>query len=337
MQYRIQIITTLFVLLLLFAVAPSDAWAQGSLEPRGDRSAPSSSIDTDRDQDEKYSNSDVRRLVEREFGDNHVMVEVARCESSFRQFSGDNVLVNSIGATGIFQILQRVHEEIAEDFGYDIYTVKGNIGYAKALYEADGLKPWSASSLCWDDGNIAGANPEVSSNQLYLNNDSSSGKLQRRVEERRAELVREGEVVDTSRYQEVISRRLIIGVDTAEVLTLQKLLNRIGYRLAASGPGSPGEETSFFGSLTKQAIEKFQCDQGIICSGSEYTTGYGMTEERTRAALNKAAATGITSGRVQQRGDIDTKNKRTSSNSDLQAQITELKIQLAQLQVQLGQ
>lgn len=316
----------------MFSV-PTEILAQGTLKPRGDISAQSSADrDTDRDKDERYDNSDVRRLVEREFGEDHVMVEVARCESSFRQFSGEDVLVNSIGATGIFQILQRVHEEIAEDFGYDIYTVEGNIGYAKALYEADGLKPWSASSLCWDDGNITGANPEVS-----VKKDSSSGKLQRRVEQRRAELERQGEVVDSNRYPEVISRRLIIGVDTAEVRTLQKLLNSLGYRLASSGPGSPGEETSFFGLLTKQAVEKFQCEQGIVCRGSEYTTGYGMTEERTRAALNKAAASGITSGRVQQRGDIDTGKEKTNTNTELQVQITQLKAKIAQLQAQLGQ
>lgn len=329
-QFR-NILTSALLLAFVLTAVPSLASAQGALERRSDDRTQERD---DRDEeDEEYDNSDVRRLVEKAFGKDHVMVEVARCESSFRQFSGNDVLVNSIGATGVFQILQRVHEEIAEDFGYDIFTLEGNIGYAQALYEADGLKPWSASSLCWDDGSIDEANPEVSA----ADDNSSSGKLRRRVEERRAELgIEDQKELETDRYREVISRRLIIGVDTAEVKTLQELLNKLGYRLASSGPGSPGEETSFFGTLTKQALQKFQCDQGIVCAGSEYTTGYGMTEERTRAALNKAAATGITSGRVRQRDEIETTTDNSRSNTEFMAQIEDLQERVAELRRLLG-
>jgi hypothetical protein len=322
----LSIIISLF---LVVGVIPAMVNAQGSLERRSDDGGSSTKVDRDQD-DDMYDNGDVRRLVEQSFGDDHVMVDVARCESSFRQFASDgDVLVNSIGATGVFQILQRVHEDIAEDFGYDIYTLGGNIGYAKALYEADGLKPWSASSLCWDDGNIEGANPEVP------DENSSSGMLRRRVEKRRADLgLDDKDQVDTDRFPEVISKRLIIGVEDEEVLVLQELLNRLGYELAGSGPGSAGEETSFFGSLTKQALQEFQCDQEIVCSGSEYTTGFGMTEERTRAALNKVAATGITSGRVRQRDEVTSTSKTTTE--ELQEQIRALMVEVARLEALLG-
>ena len=31
----------------------------------------------------------------------------------------------------------------------DIYTVEGNMKYARHLYESEGVDPWSASSPCW--------------------------------------------------------------------------------------------------------------------------------------------------------------------------------------------
>lgn len=308
--------------LLLVVVGPFEVAALGALQPRssGERGVPSRAELDDSD--------DVLEAVEDAFGDDHVMVDVARCESSFRQFnSSGDVLVNSIGATGVFQILQRVHEDIAEDFGYDIYTTEGNIDYAMELYEADGLKPWSASSLCWDDGTIEESNPETATDER-----SRSGKLRRRVEHRRAELEIAKESSSDGDAEEVISKRLIIGVDDPEVKRLQELLGELGHRLARSGPGSPGEETSFFGLLTKAALQEFQCDQGIICSGSEYTTGYGMADSSTRAALNKAAEEDRVSQRVERRSPEDADSQ---ANSDLAAQIAEIKAMIAKLQAQI--
>jgi len=36
-----------------------------------------------------------------------------------------------------------------------------------------------------------------------------------------------------------------------DVKKLQEFLNTNGFKLADSGPGSPGNETTFFGSLTR--------------------------------------------------------------------------------------
>jgi hypothetical protein len=54
------------------------------------------------------------------------------------------------------------------------------------------------------------------------------------------------------------------GVFAKEVAQLQKLLNELGYTVSVSGPGSTGNETSFFGPLTRNALVKFQTDNNIF-------------------------------------------------------------------------
>ena len=73
-------------------------------------------------------------------------------------------------------------------------------------------------------------------------------------------------------------RALYQGIQGDDVKTLQALLIGKGYL-------SPTSITGFFGPLTKQAVQKFQCEQGIVCSGTEATTGYGVMGAKTRARL----------------------------------------------------
>ena len=80
---------------------------------------------------------------------------------------------------------------------------------------------------------------------------------------------------------------LKLGDSNAEVIILQQMLNKAGFPVASSGPGSAGNETEYFGSLTQTAVRRFQCAKGIVCSGSEITTGYGLVGPKTRAALIK--------------------------------------------------
>lgn len=58
-------------------------------------------------------------------------------------------------------------------------------------------------------------------------------------------------------------RDLKIGMTGEDVLTLQKFLNDHGYVLALTGPGSPGNETNMFGSLTRAALSKFQAANSV--------------------------------------------------------------------------
>lgn len=54
------------------------------------------------------------------------------------------------------------------------------------------------------------------------------------------------------------SRNLTVGSTGSDVMCLQALLNKNGYTVASSGPGSAGSETSYFGSLTLAAVQRLQ-------------------------------------------------------------------------------
>ena len=55
--------------------------------------------------------------------------------------------------------------------------------------------------------------------------------------------------------------------------------------ISSTGVGSPGNETEYFGSLTRTALMKFQAKYDIVSSGDETTTGYGLVGPGTRAKL----------------------------------------------------
>lgn len=76
------------------------------------------------------------------------------------------------------------------------------------------------------------------------------------------------------------TRDLEIGVSGDDVLALQKYLNAHGFPLAASGPGSPGNETLKFGAATKAALIKFQAAKGI-------TPAAGYFGPKTRAIIGQ--------------------------------------------------
>ncbi len=93
------------------------------------------------------------------FKDDPVLAEIAKCESTYRQFRKDGKVIRgkvNPSDVGIMQINEIYHADRAEKLGFDIYTLEGNIAYAKWLYEKEGVKPWGSSSKCW-----ASANNEV--------------------------------------------------------------------------------------------------------------------------------------------------------------------------------
>lgn len=56
----------------------------------------------------------------------------------------------------------------------------------------------------------------------------------------------------------VWSRNLRVGDEGEDVRQLQQFLNHMGITIANSGPGSPGNESNYYGPLTGQAVARFQ-------------------------------------------------------------------------------
>ncbi len=94
----------------------------------------------------------VEAYVRDYFADDPILAEIAKCESTFRQFdSHGNVIKGekNKGDIGIMQINRYYHEGDAVKLGFDIYTFDGNLGYAKWLYDKYGDTPWVSSGKCW--------------------------------------------------------------------------------------------------------------------------------------------------------------------------------------------
>jgi hypothetical protein len=79
-----------------------------------------------------------------------------------------------------------------------------------------------------------------------------------------------------------ITGTLSTGSRGPSVKTLQQFLNSQGFKVASTGPGSPGNETETFGNLTVQAVRKFQEQYGIASQG---VPGYGTVGPKTRAKI----------------------------------------------------
>lgn len=91
-------------------------------------------------------------VVREYFKDTPVMADIAWCESRMRQFEKSGEIfrgkVNS-DDVGVMQINTEYHQAEAEAVGDDLFTLDGNLDFAKRLFEKEGTKPWMSSSKCW--------------------------------------------------------------------------------------------------------------------------------------------------------------------------------------------
>ena len=94
----------------------------------------------------------------------------------------------------------------------------------------------------------------------------------------------EGGDLTTERF----SRDLSIGSRGEDVRELQRWLNTQGFTVASQGPGSPGQETGFFGEMTRAALARFQFENAI-------EPARGFFGPATRAVVNSYAALGHSS------------------------------------------
>lgn len=94
----------------------------------------------------------VEEYVRNYFSDIPVMIEIARCESRFRQHdkNGDVLRGEKNSADrGVMQINEYFHDGNSDKLGYNILTLEGNTAYARHLFEKYGVKPWKSSAKCW--------------------------------------------------------------------------------------------------------------------------------------------------------------------------------------------
>ena len=84
-------------------------------------------------------------------------------------------------------------------------------------------------------------------------------------------------------------RNLSTGDYGQDVLQLQKMLNLLPVtQLADSGPGSPSNETRYFGDVTKQAVIRFQeLYSNTILAPVGLSKGTGFVGPSTRTKLNQ--------------------------------------------------
>ncbi len=72
-----------------------------------------------------------------------------------------------------------------------------------------------------------------------------------------------------------------------DVRTLQKYLNSNGFKVSDKGPGSPGKETNYFGTLTFKAVVKLQEQyKSQILAPSNLKKGTGYFGPSTRSFIN---------------------------------------------------
>lgn len=92
-------------------------------------------------------------VVRNYFSDIPVMIEIARCESTFRHTLEDgSVLQGRVDPadTGVMQINKRYHLKAATAMNLNLDDINDNMAYARHLYEKQGVQPWSASAPCWN-------------------------------------------------------------------------------------------------------------------------------------------------------------------------------------------
>lgn len=84
----------------------------------------------------------IPERIESIFGKDSEMLQIADCESSTRQFSASGEVLRGGSGNkyiGIFQIGE-FWKQKAESMGMDIYTIDGNIAFAKFLYDEEIIK-----------------------------------------------------------------------------------------------------------------------------------------------------------------------------------------------------
>ena len=134
----------LVVFFVSFGTLPASAAAPGTASSTSGIATTTSIIAS--------STASVIDTIESYFADVPVLEAIATCESHNTQFNDDGTVYRgkvNPKDVGVMQINERFHLKRSKQLGYNIYTLEGNLAYAKELYQEQGVAPWSASAFCW--------------------------------------------------------------------------------------------------------------------------------------------------------------------------------------------
>jgi hypothetical protein len=113
----------------------------------------------------------TEKYIRQYFSDIPIMIQIAKCESRFRQLEPDGSIhrgdINSEDV-GVMQINEHYHLDQSQEENYNIYTLEGNTAYARKLYEKEGTKPWNSSKACWGKYQTAQAG-QTENKEIALN------------------------------------------------------------------------------------------------------------------------------------------------------------------------
>lgn len=129
--------------------------------------------------------------------------------------------------------------------------------------------------------------PVVQANTTVTTTDQTIASLLAQVKLLQAQLAALTDTPGTTSASSraAITRTLTLGSVGEDVRTLQIVLNSdASTRIALSGSGSPGNESTRFGTLTQAAVKKFQVKYGIAKAGN---AGYGLVGPKTAAKINQ--------------------------------------------------
>ena len=94
----------------------------------------------------------LNQYVRQYYADTPILGNIAWCESRMRQLGKDGQIFRGVvnpDDVGVMQINTRYHEDKAVSMNMDLYTLNGNLSYAKYLYQKEGTAPWASSKACW--------------------------------------------------------------------------------------------------------------------------------------------------------------------------------------------
>lgn len=143
-MYKILVVSLALFLFVLYTPAAFAVGGELVTQTKATTSPSKNQVTTT---DLQLSPTAIETKVRAYFTDAPIMIEIAKCESNFRQFTdAGNVFYGGQGQgmIGIFQFYESIHKTAAATLGYDLATVDGNIAYAKHLYKEQGVTPWQS-------------------------------------------------------------------------------------------------------------------------------------------------------------------------------------------------